>query len=429
VLGEMIALEPGLIAYAASPAVQGLVGERVRRVRPRALASAGSVANALRLGWHQTLLPRRLGRDGASVYYSTVPDGMLRPSCPQVVTIHDLIPLHYPDASPRLQHYFRHVVPRVIRASAAVIAMSEATRRDLVAFYGVDPGRVHVVYQGYREDFFHPGPAEEAARVRTELGVERYLLAVGEGRPYKNIPRLLEAFARLRPRGVTLVVAGRASPREVDLPARAASLGIGDHVRFLGYVPDERLARLYRGAEAFVFPSLYEGFGIPPLEAMASGCPVVASDRASVPEVCADAAVYVDPSDVGSIVDGVERMLGDEGLRTRLREAGVRRAAEFSYAGAAERILAVLRPLAGMAGAECAGGEGSEVRGRRVGWMEGRWGGRGNPNRRRSLGHPPRGRPGPRGRRAYRRREPPRRARTTRHRRQGAQGRAKVRHR
>ena len=351
VLREMMSREPALLAYAASDALSAELGRRGRRVWPRTLSHSSSAGNLLRLAWHLTVLPARLRAEKAAVYYSTVPDGMLVPACPQVVTVHDLIPLRFPASSPRLKHYFRHVLPRIIGASEAVIAMSEATRRDLRDEYGVDPARVHVVHQGYREDTFTPADEGAVSRVRESLGVERYLLAVGEGRPYKNIPRLLEAWARLRPSGVTLVLAGRASPREVDLPALAATLGVRESVRFLGYVPDERLAELYRGAEAFVFPSLYEGFGIPPLEAMACGCPVVASDRASIPEVCGEAAVYVDPESVESLIEGIRRVLGDEALRASLRAAGIERAAGFSYANAAERILAVLRPIAAGAGA------------------------------------------------------------------------------
>ena len=346
VLREMLTRDPAVVGFVASPSVAAENG-RVRLVGPQTMTRASFSGNLLRLGWHQAALPARLRQERAEVFYSTVPDGMLFPSCPQVVTVHDLIPLRFPGSSPRLQHYFRLVVPRVLRASAAIVAMSDATRRDIENFYGIGGERVHVVHQGYRRDLFRPADGDEVERVRARFGLGRYLLAVGEGRPYKNIPNLLRAFARLRDPNLELVLAGRASAREIDLPGLAVALGVGERVRFLGFVSDDDLAPLYAGAEAFVFPSLFEGFGIPPLEAMACGCPVVCSDRASMPEVCGDAAVYVDPSDVASIAAGVERVLGDASLNERLRRDGPRRAATFSYGSAAERILQLLRTVAG----------------------------------------------------------------------------------
>lgn len=346
VLRELISLDPTAIGLTASQRFASEFPSRVQLVRAEVMSRGSFSGNLLRLAWHQGVLPRLLRQAGAGVFYSAVPDGMLAPPCPQIVTIHDLIPLRFPASSPRLQHYFRLVVPRIVRASSAVITMSEATRRDVVTFFKVDERKVHVVHQGYRAEVFRPASLEEVARVRAAYGLGRFLLTVGEGRPYKNIPRLLRAFARLRIPDLQLGLVGRSGRREVDLPALARSLGIAKRVRFLGFVPDEDLAPLYAGAEAFVFPSLYEGFGIPPLEAMACGCPVVSSDRASLPEVCGDAAVYVNPYDEESIAEGITRVAGDAKLREELRRRGLARAGEFSYRGAATRILEVAQSVA-----------------------------------------------------------------------------------
>jgi glycosyltransferase involved in cell wall biosynthesis len=300
----------------------------------------------MRLLWHQAILPAALRRERASVFYSTVPDGMLSPPCPQVITIHDVLPLRFPAAAPRLKHYFRYVVPRLIEASSAVIAMSEATRQDIQAFYGVDGSRIHVAYQGYRADIFRPAGEEEVGRIRSRYDLGDYLLSVGENRPYKNINRLLKAFARLRAPGLKLVLVGRQSARGTDLRSLAESLGVGRQVVFLGFVSDAELAAVYSGARAFVFPSLYEGFGIPPLEAMACGCPVVSSGTGSMPEVCGNAAVYVDPLDVEDIARGISELLSDPDLRARLRRRGIERAAGFSYRSTALRILEVVRACA-----------------------------------------------------------------------------------
>lgn len=355
---ELLAQAPGATALVASErmledgAAGGAGSERLRLVRPVRMARGDFAGNLTRLAWHQAVLPGLLRRAGAGAFYSPVPDGMLAPVCPQVVTIHDLIPLRFPASSPRLRHYFRTVVPRIARASAAIIAMSEATRRDVVELLGVPAGRVHVAYQGYRAEVFRPVDAAGAAgageleAMRARFGLGRYLLCVGEGRPYKNVPALLRAFARVRDPGLELVIAGRAARREVDLPALADSLGVVERVRFPGFVADEELRLLYAGAEAFVFPSLYEGFGIPPLEAMACGCPVISSDRASLPEVCGEAAVYVDPEREESIVGAIERVVGDAALRAELRERGLERARRFSYREAARRVLEVIEMVA-----------------------------------------------------------------------------------
>jgi glycosyltransferase involved in cell wall biosynthesis len=166
-----------------------------------------------------------------------------------------------------------------------------------------------------------------------------YVLVLGETRAYKNLHGVLRAFARVRPAELTLAVAGRADEGARRL---AHALGIAARVRWVDAGDDETLADLYAAARAFVFASFHEGFGIPPLEAMACGCPVVASRAASVPEVCGDAAAYVDPADVEEIADAITRVAGDDGVRGEMRERGIARAARFGYDDAAREIAAVL---------------------------------------------------------------------------------------
>lgn len=343
---ELLALDGDALALVASPRMLATHDGRARGAGVERMARGNFAGNLLRLAWHQAALPRFLRGRGNGVFYSTTIDGMIAPVCPQVVTVHDLIPLIHPESGPRLRYHFRYVVPRIVRASAAIIAMSEATRRDLARLYAIPPERVHVVHQGYRAAVFNPGAGERSAAVRARFGLGRYLLATADGRSYKNIPRVLEALARLGREDLQLALVGRTSRKEVDLPALAERLGIGARVRFLGFVSDEELAALYAGAEAFVFPSLYEGFGIPPLEAMACGCPVIVSDRASLPEVCGEAAIYVDPDRVDAIAEAMGRVVAEPALRAGLRERGLERAAQFSYRQAAGEILSVLRGVA-----------------------------------------------------------------------------------
>lgn len=343
---ELLALDDDALALVASPRMLAAHDGRAREAGVERMTQGNFTGNLLRLAWHQATLPRFLRGRGDAVFYSTTTDGMIAPVCPQVVTVHDLIPLIHPESSPRLRYHFRYVVPRIVRASAAIIAMSEATRRDLARLYAIPPERVHVVHQGYRASVFNPAAGERSAAVRARFGLRRYLLATADGRLYKNISRVLEAFARLGREDLQLALVGKTSRKEVDLSALAERMGIGDRARFLGFVSDEDLAALYAGAEAFVFPSLYEGFGIPPLEAMACGCPVIVSERASLPEVCGDAAIYVDPYRVDVIAEAMGRVVAEPELSAGLRERVSERAAQFSYRRAAGEILAVLRSVA-----------------------------------------------------------------------------------
>lgn len=351
-IGAMVAAltarAPESRVYTACPILAARYAPSTRLSRPRMLARGSFIGRLLRMIWHQTTLPAILRRDGIRTFYSPVAEGMLHPNCAQVITIHDLLPLRFPAANPRLKHYFRFVLPRIMRASTAVVVDSEATKRDLNAFYGLGEVPVHVVYPAHDSGVFSPQTAtpEAAESVRRTYQLGDYLLAVGETRPYKNLRRLMEAFARLRREDLQLVFVGKANKMDPDLVRFPRELGLEQRVRFLGYVPDRELAALYGGAVAFVFPSLYEGFGIPPLEAMACGCPVVCSRAASLPEVCGDAAEYVDPLEVDSIARGITRVVEHAPLRKSLQEKGWERVREFSYDKAAGEIVQILEQVA-----------------------------------------------------------------------------------
>ena len=225
--------------------------------------------------------------------------------------------------------------------------MSEASKRDILHFFNVAPEKIVVVYNAIDEHFWLTPPEEEVARVRERYQLDhQFVLYVGNIKPHKNLVRLIEAFDELRRTGfdeLKLLIIGDEISKLPALRRAVHSHKLHKHVRFLGYCPTSTLRVLYRLAALFVFPSLYEGFGLPPLEAMASGTPVVTSNQSSLPEVTGDAAVLVDPYDVGSIVDGMRRVLTDPALAADLRRRGPARAREFSWARSVEKTRRRLR--------------------------------------------------------------------------------------
>ncbi len=266
-----------------------------------------------------------------------------------VVTVHDLGYRYHPKAHRPFDRWYLELTTRWhARVASQVLADSEATRRDLVRVYGADPARITVVYPGC-DPAFRPASEEQVAVVRRRYGLAGdYVLHVGTLQPRKNLGRLLAAFAALKPRssdGVLLVLAGPPGTAARVLHEQAQTLGIAKRVRFLGYVPFENLPALMTGARVLAMPSLYEGFGLPVVEAMACGTPVVCANRSSLPEVAGDAALLVDPLDVHAWTDALEKALWDEALRAELRERGFRQAGKFTWEEAARRTLEAFRKL------------------------------------------------------------------------------------
>lgn len=328
-------LHADLIVYTSRPHEMPCA----RAIRPWGEPSRRGPGHLLRLLWTQTGLPRRVRRDRADVLLNPLPEGPTRASIPEVSVIHDLIPVFYPHESPRQQWYIQWFVPAVLRASARVIADSAQTKSDVVAHYGLSPEVILVVPPGVdHRQFF---PRSEAGVEMERLGLRTYVLFVGNLRPHKNVARLLEALAQV-PGDLTLVVVGHQDPRYWPaLAQRAQELGITGRVRFLGFVEAHVLPILYSAALAVVVPSLYEGFGLPVLEAMACGAPVIASTAGALREVAGDATLLVDPHDASAWARAITRVVDDPDLRADLRARGMARAAQFSWFETARRLLAV----------------------------------------------------------------------------------------
>jgi glycosyltransferase involved in cell wall biosynthesis len=274
-------------------------------------------------------------------------------ACPAVVTVHDLSFYRYPQAFRRFNRAYLGWITRVsVRKAARVIAVSESTRQDVIAFCGVPGERVVVVPNGVTGEFC-PADARAVAEFRRRKGLpERFILFLGTLEPRKNIERLLEAYARMvagraAREAPTLVIAGARGWFYDTIFARAGRLGLADRVIFPGFVPAEELPWWYRAAELFVYPSLFEGFGLPVLEAMACATPSITSSVSSLPEVAGDAAVLVAPEDTAALAAAMARVLDDPALAARMRAAGLRQAARFPWTRTARETVAVYRAVLG----------------------------------------------------------------------------------
>ncbi len=296
--------------------------------------------------WEQVILPAQLRGRLLWSPSNTGPLAVAR----QVVTIHDMVPLDHPEwLSRRFAAWYRWLLPRLARRARRVIAVSGFTRERILAHCSVAPEKVVTIPHGV-DARFCPRPQGEVAAMRRRLDLHGpYLLSVGGIGPRKNLAGLLAAWARVQgalDAEVVLAVAGADAPTRIFGERGGASAGGIARTRFLGQVEDCVLPALYSGALALVYPSLYEGFGWPPLEAMACGVPVVAGRGTGLEESVGGAALLVDPSDGGALADGIVAAAGDRALRADLRRRGLARAAQFSWERAAARTWEVLQAAA-----------------------------------------------------------------------------------
>ncbi len=258
-----------------------------------------------------------------------------------VLTFHDLVPMVHPETSTEdIIRKFNRCVER-LRFVDALITDSEFSKREMVDKMGIDAARITVCYPGVDQAFFIS--EVDTNVIRKYSGGSPYILFVGTLEPRKNVEALVEAFAGVGRPGLKLLLVGKEGWGAERIRTKVRDMGLDERVGFLGYVPEEDLPCLYRGAEAFVYPSFYEGFGLPVLEALAAGAPVIASKTASLPEVAGDAALYVSPDDVGEILEAINILSGNPEVREELRDKGARRAREFTWDRCAQDVLGVYR--------------------------------------------------------------------------------------
>ena len=334
IVPELVSLKPDVLtpeAIAPFPAHP--------LVPPTMTPDQGSKGHLRRLIWTQTRLlqPCRASSlqssDDQRLLFTPVPEAPLFVGCRYVTTVHDLIPLRFPKRWSPLTPYFRYYVPAVLHQAQHILCNSEATARDVCDRFGIPAHRLTAIPLACDAEHFQP----------LDVPKRNYFLYVGRFDPYKNLGRVIDALASL-PRSLDceLWLAGSPDPRYVPaLQAQANDLGMGASVKVLDYVPYAELPRLINQAIALVFPSLWEGFGLPVLEAMSCGTAVITSNRSSLPEVAGDAAELVDPYDTAAIADAMKRLATDDQARSQLEQAGLARSRQFRWAktGAATRSV------------------------------------------------------------------------------------------
>lgn len=340
-LGRMVDLSPHRfrLYYETEPARKPFSGEE--RITERKITIRGSRFHA----WEQVALPWYQARDKVELFHGPANYLPFIQPCPTVLTLHDMIlSRHDENESANELFYWRKVMPHCIRKAERVITDSECSKRDIVNILGVNEQKVRVVYAGV-DEFYRPMTAAELNEQAGRQSLpDEFVLVLGGASPRKNVSRAFEAFALLKKRSDTAVKLVVTIPNETDRgqwTRRMAECGLHDEVVLLEKVSRELLRHLYNRASLFVYPSLYEGFGLPLIEAMACGAPVATSNASCLPEVAGDAAVLFDPCSPADIASAMEKVRSDSALALRLHERGFARAKQFSWSKAAAETLQV----------------------------------------------------------------------------------------
>lgn len=300
-----------------------------------------------RIFWEQIIQPIALRRENIAVLHALAFAGPIVISIPWLATIFDLSFARYPHSFNRLNRiYLTWAAQNSVRHANRLIAISESTKRDLIKMFGARPEQVSVIYCGV-DPAFSPTPTRLDAQARAKMPAQ-FILHVGTIEPRKNIVRLIRAFAQAKraarlPHQLVLIGARGWKYAEVDQVI--AQENIANAVIFPGYIPQDELPAWYRAADLFVYPSLYEGFGLPPLEALASGTPVISSNAAALPEVVGEAAIQVSPADHAALTDAIIRILNDSSLREQMTARGIAQAKKFSWERAGQETMALYRTI------------------------------------------------------------------------------------
>lgn len=323
-------LDPLLLTH------QDLPGFRRHAIPDQLTPEQGTKGHLARLVWTQFQCPQIYRQYEGELLFCPLPEAPLFSRCRSVVTLHDLIPSHFPNWGKKITYYYQFYIPWVLQQAQHILCDSQATADDAIQLHQIPAQKLSVVPLACNTDHFR----------FLDLPTQNYFLYVGRDDPHKNLHRMIQALGQLHQRGseVELWLVGGRNPLYVQgLTDQINDLGLGARVKFLDYVPFDQLPILMNQALALLMPSLWEGFGLPVLEAMACGTPVITSGISSLPEVAGEAALLVDPYSVEAITGAMEQVVRDPELRTQLRELGLARVQEFSWSKTGEITAEILR--------------------------------------------------------------------------------------
>ncbi|WP_163195307.1 glycosyltransferase family 4 protein [Clostridium thermarum] len=311
-------------------------GVEVIKITDKVKPSYGKKGGFFRFLWTQLVLPFKVGKE--DILYHPFQYISFLSRARQVITIHDFIPVHYPEVAKHQYYYYKYIMPFLLRKAEKIVCISENTKKDLLDLYKVDESKIKVVYNGYDKNVFNREKKNKG--VLQKYGIDKdYIIMVGAAYPHKNLESVLKAFSQIKDKtDYKVVIVGKGSAYVEKLKAMTAELNISDRVIFLGYVDGQDLPALYYFAKAFVYPTLYEGFGLPILEAAACGTAVICGDNSSLPEAAGEGAEFFDARSVESIKQALEAVLFDENHRLELIRKGEENLKNFSWEKTGEEI-------------------------------------------------------------------------------------------
>lgn len=346
IINELAKLHDDLVVWTVDDSSLKIAPAKIRKVM-RPFRFLGNHLFQLRPFWVEFVLPKLLAREKIDVLYTTIPNGLLHSPVPHVVTVHDLIPLTFPEDAPRSVRWnFKHRLPGILRQAERIIAVSPHTKQDVIDHYRIPPEKIHIVSEGYELNHFRPD-VDLAVLDNYGLLPKKYVLYVGNSSARKNILRLIDAFNMVKNKiPHRLVLVGTKQPNERKaLIEKISRYNLTNRVCLLDYIPYCDLPALYAGADLFAFLSLYEGFGLPVLEAMACGAPVLTSCTSSLPDVVGDAGLLADPLSVNDIADKLQSLLLGPKKKKVATAAGLERCKQFRWSSAAKEIYGILQDV------------------------------------------------------------------------------------
>lgn len=319
IISSLESLDPLLLSAVDFP------NFRSYKIADNMTPAQGSKGHLRRLLWNQLQLPKIYQQLQADLIYSPLPEAPLYSQTRSVVMCHDVIPLRFFRATSPLSNYFRYVVPLVLQQAEHIICNSQATAQDLVDYYDIKANKITPILLGYDRHHFYP-------RELNNTSEPPYFLYLGRPDPYKNLAGLIKAFAALPNQDYHLAIAGSINPRFTpQLQQQATELGVAARIRWLNYLSYQELPLVISNAVALVFPSFWEGFGLPVLESMACGTPVIASNLASLPEITGNAAILIDPHKIKQITSAMLMIAEDQNMRSQLQQLSLQQAQKFSW--------------------------------------------------------------------------------------------------